>query len=216
MARFTYLFGNLALLVVWTVFWLRMQGRRTEMLHVGVLTTVLALPFAPWLLRQWWQPATMTGTLLGVEDLLFLFLWGGIAAAADDFVLGPPRRHDGGDWRRILPVFAFFFILFIGLQLLGVHMWVAWTAAALTGAAVILAQRPVLWKRSLASAAVCTLVGVVWFVTLHLHDPAFIDWYHLDRLTGILMFYGPVEDYVWAFTSGLLIGPLWPLITGER
>lgn len=215
MSRFTYLVGDLALLVVWSVFWLRMRGRRREMLSVGLLATVLALPFAPWLLQQWWRPVTMTGTPIGVEDILFLFLWGGITAGADDFLLGPPREDGRTRWRRILPVFALFFVPFIGLQLVDVHMWVAWTAATLMGTVGILARRPALWRRALASGAVCVVVGVVWFVTLHVHDPAFIEWYHMDRLTGFIVLYGPIEDYVWAFTSGLLIGPLWPFLTGE-
>lgn len=215
MARLTYLVGDLALLAVWSVFWLRMRGRRTEMLSVGVLTTVLALPFAPWLLQQWWDPVTLTGTPIGVEDVLFLFFWGGIAAGADDFVLGPPRVQGEGDRRRILPPLVLFFLPFIGLQVVGVHMWVAWTVATLAGAGGVLGQRPDLWRRSLASGAVCVLVGVLWFAALHLHDPAFIGWYHMDRLTGVVVLHGPVEDYVWAFTSGLIIGPLWPLLTGE-
>lgn len=63
---------------------------------------------------------------------------------------------------------------------------------------------------SLASGFLLTLVSFLFFVIPEAITPGWVlsHWY-IENLTGIIILKATLEDLIWFFTVGLLIGPLY-------
>ena len=80
--NFSYLIGVLMYLPVWFCLYLHRKDLRREILTMGVLVALGAVYHESFIwTRDWWRPETITGTLVGIEDVLFGFLAGGIIAS---------------------------------------------------------------------------------------------------------------------------------------
>src|SRR5919199_2313784 len=109
--RYAYLFGSLLFIPVWGwLFWRTPQARR-EMISMSALFAVsIGVPLE-WLLysRDWWHPITVTGTAIGVEDVIYSIGNGGYMAAlyAAVFRVAPRPGPGRPGWPlRLAPIAA--------------------------------------------------------------------------------------------------------------
>src|SRR5262245_25242560 len=81
LARYIYLVASSAFLLPWAlIFWRRADLRR-EMLWISALSVSSALPFEYFFwTRDWWHPLTLTGTPIGIEDVVYAVGQGGLFA----------------------------------------------------------------------------------------------------------------------------------------
>ncbi len=78
--QYTYLIGDLILLVLWLVLFLYRKDTRKEMLILSLIFGVIG-PFVELVhVLDWWKPLTITSTIPGIEDFLFGFGIGGVAS----------------------------------------------------------------------------------------------------------------------------------------
>ena len=113
--QYSYLIGALILLAVWIILFLWRKDIRKEMLVISSLIAVLSLPLNYLYAQDWWHPLTITGTHLGIEDIILGFAGGGIAAVVYEvvFKMKLKKRKIG----KKLAKLELFFPLFLGLFL---------------------------------------------------------------------------------------------------
>src|SRR6185436_2300507 len=79
---YVYLVGSLLFVPVWLLLYWRVPSARREMLVMGGLCVLIGVPSEALLYtRDWWHPVTVSGTLVGIEDVIYAFLNGGYMAA---------------------------------------------------------------------------------------------------------------------------------------
>jgi hypothetical protein len=76
-----YLFYDALFLAVWIALFVLRNDLRVPMIIYSLLVAPLGPGSEAWYLRDYWKPLTITGTDVGIEDVLFAFAIGGIALA---------------------------------------------------------------------------------------------------------------------------------------
>ena len=78
MAEYTYLIGSVIGIVIWIALYYHRKDVRKEMWIMSLLLAFFGLIFQVYFwTKDWWMPANITGTLVGIEDILFGFFMGG-------------------------------------------------------------------------------------------------------------------------------------------
>jgi hypothetical protein len=212
------LIGDLVLLAIWAVlYWWRRDVRR-EMLVVSSIFGSLGLIAGYFYTVDWWHPLTITGTRVGVEDMIFAFGVAGIAAVIYEEVFKKkvkPRKVGG---KKKLARLANLFIvglflvgLFLGgMFILVLHSFWASIISFTSVVFIIWARRRDLILDSLASGLLLVVVCFPAFWIPEWIPPGVIRaFWDFKNLSGILILKVPLEDVVWFFLIGSFIGPLW-------
>jgi len=213
MASYTYLVGSLISLAIWILIFLKRKDLRKEMLIMGPVVAIpsLLLEFFVWT-RDWWRPPTITGTIIGIEDIILGFALGGIAAVAYQVALNKKTRKRKGKKNTIqlILLIALSIVLGITAWSLHFHSSVVWLIAILPPTLILLSLRPDLIACSSCTGLFIMLGSIPLYTFLTLIEPNyFITWWMHQNLTGISLFAIPIEDLWWFFTLGMFIGPLY-------
>lgn len=217
MARFavqyTYLIFALAWVPLWIFCFIAAKKVRKELLLVSGLGALIGflLEWFVWT-RDWVQSLTLTATPAGIEDALLGWCIGGIAAVLFE-VWHPHLRaqtaslHAIDFWTvvaasSVLGLISFFF--------LGLHSFFAWLISAGVPTAVILWRRPDLIRESLFTGATLIAYSIPVYLFVFWLNPDFQSsywqWYNLS---GVATLGVPIEDFIWFFTAGAFIAPLY-------
>lgn len=220
--KYAYLLGNLFLLLpVWAVlFWLR-PDKRKEMLIVSLLTGFAGPLSELWYLQDYWNPETFNGWPIGFEDYLFGFGIGGIASVAYEvfsrryYMRKKDHRYK---WLSfLLPVSIAFLALFNVLFFSGINSIYASIIAFLAVAAVFIFFRPDLARDALLSGLVMGLLMFLGYMFFLAVFPEAIErFWQLKNLSGVLVRGVPIEELLWAFGLGMIMGPAYEFFTGRR
>ena len=223
---YTYLLANIVELVIWLALFIWRKDIRREMLimsfYFGMAGVVLEFVYT----IDWWHPLTITGTRVGIEDFLFGFWIGGIAAVIYEVVF---RRHLRSMRKR--PIIGNDHSLFLQLSLLGLLGSFIFMTSLVSGTNSFVAsvvtlilllmymwyRRPDLIPESLASGVLIIVIGYPWFIAAELLTPGWVQvhWY-FDKLSGITLLTAPLEDGVWGFLAGAYIGPLYEFLREKQ
>jgi hypothetical protein len=207
----TYLTAISVFLIPWAVVYWKRADLRRELLWTSAMSISGALPFEYFFWsRDWWHPATVTGTPVGIEDVLYAIGQGGLFAVAFS-VVSRRRFASAGQclpWVARLAPFLLTSALPVGL-ILGAHMHSA--PATIVGEAaglvVLLGLRPDLRLLAVFSGALGLLGSLGFDVLLELLQPGFIasSW-DFDQLSGVRLLFMPAEDVTWKLLAGALLG----------
>lgn len=217
MDQYTFLLGSLMTLALYGVIYYRRADLQDQMEKFGVFVGLWSIGSSYFLWTQdWWQPMTVTGTIVGVEDFIFGFAIGGILIAGYEFFfqkkLKESSKYSDG-WERTRMILTLFLSsFFITYTLLGFPSWLSWSISSILGAILIAYYREDLVKVSLGTGTIALAYSIVGYQVLLLYNPNFVQQtYLLDQLSGILFLGVPIEEYIWFFTSGCLVGPYYEL-----
>lgn len=203
--RFQYVVGLLPLLVGWIIVWWTARDDINVIgpsVNVGVVSFISAF----WWTKDWWHPPTITGTAVGVEDFFLGFFLGGIAAGAHEMVTddGSRLKTRGDTMRKILSIIGFA-VVFYGL---GWSTVVSFFVAAGAFITMTYTTQPQLLREIPITMVVVLVASAVWFGFMSLLFPDFTEtWYYTDKLLGIYILGGPIEDYIWSVTLVMIMGP---------
>src|SRR3989344_2610704 len=199
---YTYLVANIVELVIWLGLFLVRKDLRREMLimsfYFGMAGVVLEFVYT----IDWWHPLTITGTRVGIEDFLFGFWIGGIAAVIYEIVFRRKLRsmrkrpigNDHGIFLQLallgLLASALFFTIFAS----GANSFAASMATLVPILMYMWYRRSDLIPESLASGVLIIIVGYPWFIAAELLTPVWVQvhWY-FDKLSGITLLTAPLE-----------------------
>jgi hypothetical protein len=211
---YAYLTGALGLLALWLLVYWRSPLLRGEMVWTGAVALLNAIPLEVLLwTKDWWHPATITGTTPGPEDFIYGFAnQSVIAILYTALAVGIVRqRIESAAGRPTLLLGALPFLAQTVLPVLlvwglGLHSSPATLAGTLIGLALILWQRRDLLPVAAGSGLAGVLLALPLFAGLDVLFPGFVrlHWY-LDRLSGVTLLTAPLEDVLWyGYTAAFL------------
>lgn len=212
--QYTYIIGNIILLLIWTFLFIRRKDTRKEMLVISIIFGI-AGPIAEMIyIKDWWQPLTITGTSIGIEDFLFGFLIGGIMAVIYEHLFQkriqkkkPKKIHKSKIFRPAIVLL----LLFVGLYYLtSLNSFTLTVIALLVPTIMIWIQRKDLIKNSIFSGILAWVVAVVGYTVLNVITPGFFEEFWYFTLVGKIIFLGiPIEEHIWFLLAGAFVGPLY-------
>ena len=218
----TYLIASLITTTAWVLLYAYRKDLRNEMLVMSSIVAIFGfiMEALVWT-EDWWRPITITGTLVGIEDLLFGFGLGGMTAVAYEELFKMKNVRKKVDLNHVKhlaillavssAVGSFFYFV------LGYNSFVTWTVSTTAATIVIYVIRPDLIIDSLATAFILTLFSIILFAILNSIEPGFVySWWLFENLSGIIFLLIPLEDIIWFFTTGLFVGPIYEFWQGIR
>lgn len=212
---YAYLFAALIFLIIWAILFYWRKDTRKEMLTISIIFGIVALLVEGVYLFDWWRPLTITGTAIGIEDIIFGFSIGGIASIVYEEVFGKRLRNikkksKNKDIKFILLNIFLLIVFFGSFFLLKLNSFYASLIALSLGIIIIWIQRKDLIKNSLLSGILLVIIAFPAFIFLEYFFKGAIDkfWY-FQFFTKIKIIGMPLEDLIWFFLVGANIGPLW-------
>ncbi|OGI67119.1 hypothetical protein A2823_01660 [Candidatus Nomurabacteria bacterium RIFCSPHIGHO2_01_FULL_41_91] len=214
---------NIFFLLVWLVLFIVRKDLRREILTMSVLIAPLGITQI-FFFRDYWHPTYSLGTIFGVvglEEIIFCFLIGGIAAVIYEEIFGLryAKRHVKNHLYFMLGCSVLGILgMIIGNIVLGFNsMYVSIVLLLLISIAILIFRHDLL-KDALFSGL---LVGLFMFISYTLlfntiFDGVIQKWWLLKNLSGILVSGVPIEELAWAFSWGLVAGPAYEFITGLK
>ncbi len=217
MNKFAYLVGVSILLLVWLLLFLKRPYRR-EMLVMSLIIAPLGITQF-WYLKDYWEPKTLFGFSLGIENFLFSFGIGGIAAVIYEEFRGAKliRTRRTPNW-LVLGTGILLLINFVGLiEFFGVNSMYATYTVFLLVVIFILMRRKDLLFDAIGSGVICGFVGfILYLIYLPLFPGIVKEWWKLSNLSGILILGIPFEELLFAFGFGMVAGPFYEFWQGYR
>ena len=228
-----YLAGTLITAGIWSVLYFHRRDIRKDILWsswyflfimtVGFIAMKLTISIsdAQSINPGYWNPDSLfdlnsrTGGY-GIEDGLFMFFIGGIAAVIYEELF---RRHIRYRYIRHRPHHA----VLIGViaaalvALTGVNLIYAVIAFGLAGALSIWIARRDLIVHSLLGGVSFLVVYICAYLLILLFYPEFVaHHYNLDNISSILLIGLPLEEYAFALTLGFRWSPLYEYAKDRR
>ena len=182
----------------------------------------------PLFVPEYWNPPTLFGlaqrTGFDIESLIFCFSIGGIGTVLYEMVV-PVRhipmtqdeKHDPHHRFHLLAL-ASPIVVFIPLVLLTpLNAIYPGILAMFTGAMASLWCRPDLKGKILAGGGIFMVLYFLFFKLLDLAFPGYVvKYWTIDALSGIIALGIPIEEYLFAFTFGLMWSSLYEHLSWEQ
>lgn len=211
--QYTYLLGNISLLILWIIFYLLRKDLRRQMLTMSVflgIVSVLTLHF--WWNIDWWHPQTFTNTKVGIEDFLIGFSSGGIMSILYEVIL--KKRYYRITQRPNYPRGrTIALILFV---LTGVLIWGFKLASFLSSFTslfcaflIMIYFRKDLFLNALVSGMGMTVASLLFYVPIIFFYPDWMNATYDASLSGTRLIGIPIEELLFWFFSGLVWGPFY-------
>jgi hypothetical protein len=204
---------GLLFLVVWTILFLWRKDVRKEMLGMSIFFGIAGLIVEAIYIQDWWRPLTITGTLIGIEDFLFGFVIGGIAAVIYEEVFKKKLKRTKKKntefkskyFGLLLPI-----IFVVSIYVFNLNTFIASILAFGIPTIIIYITRKDLIKDSLLSGALVLGVSIIVYTILELITPGWVNafWY-FKNVPNIIILNVPIDDFIWYFLAGAFIGPFY-------
>lgn len=228
MFRYSYFITSLFFLVVWLLVYWRAGTLRRPMLVLSVITALFGPISEIWYFADYWKPeiAFPLPGVGGVEDLIFGFAIGGIAAFGYEslfvkkFCLCRPKK--GREW------FLLIFAAIVGASMLVLNNLLGLNSVYASSIGMIIAASIMLYfRRDLIIHAVgsAVLVMLTMFAIYYLGQTFFPNaHFWMERIwklsgtpQGVVIFrHIPWTEMLWGFSWGLVWGPMYEFLIGAR
>lgn len=211
-----YLTFTLLLLGVWLVIWFFLSPHsKKEMFWVSLFTLPLGLT-EPLFVPEYWTPPSLFNlaarTGFDIESLIFCFAIGGIGSVLYESRVKPVHKkmkmHEQQSKRHRFHLLALtspilvFLILYVTTSMNPIYSGII--AMFVGGIAAVLC-RPDLKKKILVGSITFLLLYFVFFLFFTLAYPGIVyKVWNLAALSGILIVGVPLEELLYALTTGML------------
>ncbi len=207
---------DILFLGVWLGLFFARSDYRREMLILSILCGIGGPVTEYFYIKDWWHPLTVTGTLIGFEDVFYAFVSGGISAVIYKFVARKVNSKPGIKLRKVLKERRFqvtvlvgticfiggYFVFHINTFLLSMG-----TQAVILFYIFVLNKRIDLIKPALFTGLL-TVVGASFVYTMmNFLTPGWIEefWY-FKNVPHIILLNVPIDDICWYFLVGGSLG----------
>lgn len=189
---YSYMIGVSVLSIIWLILYWWRSDIRHEMAILSGFFGVSGVIGQFFLRHDWWQPLTLTGTRVGLEDFLYGAAFGGVAAIGYEvlFKRRIRQRKKTGRVRAYerymaVAIFAVSALLFVGLFMVGIATFWASSLALLLPAFFIVYRRPDLIADAIGSGVIAVIAQWLCFLTVELITPGWVQHFWLyDNLSG--------------------------------
>ena len=170
-------------------------------------------------LSDYWKPQLFNGWAIGIEDFLFGFFIGGIASVIYEVLF---RKHFRTIKKRrpksfvTLLVFALFVFVTSILFISGLNSIYSTSIAMILIGVLVSVLRKDLFIDSVMSGLLMGLtLFILYFIFLNLYPEAISRWWLIHNISGLFVWKVPVEELLWAFGLGVMVGPLYEFFAGN-
>lgn len=210
--QYSYLIGAVVLLAIWFMLYFLKNTDKRQMLLISILFAPAGVVGELIYTKDWWNPGTITGTVVGIEDALYGFALAGIASVIYEIVFNKHivKRTDKIPVKKIImTIIAMSAVFFASVYLFGVHTFIASILTLFILTLYIYIKRRDLIKNSIFSGLLLTVISVFSYIIIELITPGWIAATWSSSMSGITWAWIPIEDLIWLFFTGALIGPLY-------
>lgn len=215
--KYAYLAAALLFFIPWLFIYLRLPRHRLAMIVLGLGAVWIGLLAEYlWWTYDWWHPLTITGTRLGIEDIIMCFTHLGIGLFAYKALFN--TESDGRfsfDYFLIYKGFLRFsrwFIISFGTTFIIFYLahlssfWATIVGMAVAASYVFL-KRPDLSHAMILTSLITFLIGLLVYSSLIPFSQGYIQkLWDLKNLSGIFLLGVPIEDLIWYALLGLFLG----------
>jgi len=216
--QYSYLLTGLGFLLVWILLFIWRKDVRKEMILLSVIFGIVGLIAEPIHIQDWWKPLTITNTAVGIEDFLYGFGVGGIAAVIYEEIFKKrirmrkigKKKELKRDKSMIIFVSLFLAAFIVLFYVFNVNTFIGATLLLAVGTLVMWIRRRDLIVDSVASGILILLVSFAVYSVTEIITPGWVRafWY-FQNVPNIIIFNVPIDDIVWFFLAGAFIGPLY-------
>lgn len=229
MYRYTYLFASSAFFLLWIPIFVLRKDLRRQMLFMSCGTALagLMLEYFVWTV-DWWRPLTITGTRIGIEDIILGVTNGGLAAVLYEAVLGRRTQKLRKDsivkrfferrvWLLWIPFLASSIVGSVTFWVLGWHSFRATFSSCLIGALIIVLLRNDLLVGAVFGGLAMIFVTIPVYKFMVFFSPGVIERFWLiSNLSGIMVGGIPIEDLGFYFAAGAILAPFYEFIFEKK
>lgn len=213
--KYYYFLGSLYFLFVWTAIFLKLKRYRKKMILCGLAFWIgLIAEYFFWT-RDWWHPTTITGTRIGIEDVIMCFTHLGIPIFIYKGVFQRETqknifsKYELAD--RFINNFIIYFISFLvaaGLIFyFKVHSFAATFIGMVLAGSYIALKRKDLFSPMVWSGVLVMLIAIPPYRFSILICPGAIEkLWNIGQISGIMLLGIPLEDLIWYWMLGFILG----------
>lgn len=225
--HYAYLFAIIIIFPFWLLLFMWRRDCWQQMFILGILNGMLTIPQEMIFLRYYWHPEYISyfywhGLQIGgLEDFFYGFFTAGIASVIYEEVFGKihakrkDRRHHWS-WFMI-PFIVVANLVFISpLHSLINPIYVCLLSCIIVTICMAYFRRDLIADILISGFlfGVINLVGFLLFISLF---PDIIGkWWMLGNLSGIFIFGIPIEEILFGFAIGMVIGPVYEFLMGLK
>ncbi|PIW45531.1 MAG: hypothetical protein COW18_11500 [Zetaproteobacteria bacterium CG12_big_fil_rev_8_21_14_0_65_54_13] len=221
MYKYSYLQACLSIAPFWFFFFISRSDLRETMLKLSFLFGIGGVLSEFVYINDWWNPVTVTGTAVGIEDFLFGFFFSGSVAVCYEVICkscyldSPPPITKPFRFRYIaLTICAVFFG---SAYLFNLDSFTATILAFGVCNLIILSLRQDLVANAVFSGVFAGLLALLFFGIPELITSGWVNaTWSMDYLSGHFVLYVPREDFIWFLLAGIFIGPLYKVWKNKR
>ncbi|GHU08522.1 hypothetical protein FACS189431_4940 [Alphaproteobacteria bacterium] len=201
--------------LLWLFVFLRVnKSERIFMLVIGAIFGVVGIVYERILFKDWWQPVYVFGyDILPIEDILYGFFVVGSITGLVPMIL---RERVVGKVRPNWPVIIKISVAGVALMAFLLYVCqVSSVVASLTtllvagiGSLLYLKKHDALWRHILVGLIVM-LVSLAIYPILWLINPELLGQWKMDQLSGIVIWWQPIEDVLFHFAAGFGLSSLY-------
>jgi hypothetical protein len=193
----------------------------------GLVLLALFLEYYVWT-ADWWRPETITGTRIGIEDVIISFTNGGLGAVLYEFIFRKRTRllKKNSRFMQIFVKNKFLVLIpsLIGITyllssfwLFGSHSFWSTTIGVLLAVLVMIIFRPDLFINSVIGGVALVLVTIpVYLIEMVIFPGVIEKFWLLQNISGILVLGIPFEDLIFYLVSGMFLAPSYEFIFRKK
>jgi hypothetical protein len=220
--KYGYLLGVLAVVIPALFIISLRKDLRHKILFLGLYGLIIGPILELWFIQDYWRPLTATNTLVGIEDFIHSFAALAIFGVAYEelFRKHYAKRHiHKHHWVLLLmPILLLSFYLFdqIFPQYYINSMYATIYSSVIT-AIIILSTRKDLFFDALISGVIAGIIFIlIELIFLYFFPEFYVKFWLINNLSGITIKTIPIEELIWAFTCGLVVGPMYEFYAGLK
>ncbi len=216
--HYAYIFGCLFFSVIWICLFSLRKDLRKEMLIMSILVAPLGPLSELFYRRDYWQPQLFDGRTIGLEDLWWSFLIGGITAVVYEEFFGKKylKRHLKKHSHWMLGMAALFILwMIVGNRIFGFNsIYVSSLGFLIIGFVSLLSRHDLIKDAFFSGFFISILMFLMYFTLTPLFPGVIQKWWMLKNISGVVIFGAPLEEIMWGFCWGFMAGPLYEFIRG--
>jgi len=217
--NFVYLVAIMPMVIIWLVLFFLRKDLRKEIWIISIYMAFLSVVTAHyWWTIDWWQPLTIWGTRVGIEDFILGFFAGGLMTALYEVIFKKRLYKRKGNFHEnrglvlILLLVLLMSWLFWGI---GLTSFVSSSISMLIVSILMIIKRKDLFFDALGSGVLVTIASLPSYYLAMFVNSEWIDATY-PMLSGIRITGIPVEELIFWFIAGFLFGPFYEYWQGKR